>query len=292
MIREFSKRFVLLGAILFLVHVGVAGGIKLRYGFQPQKQYKCRTIMEVTTLPDGSGNPEQANVSVGLEMGITLTVEKALKGEQFACNLALDTLAMQISAPDREKSAMPLEYLKWKSVRMILDTRGVARNIVAPDSASSKQAQQAVGFDLFSRELLSRMLVFLEFPENSLEVGESWSYSRTDTVVRDGRRMIAQRTTQCTLRADSTIKNRFYHRIAFSTFARIEGSVGSADVSIALKGTTTSDGTLFISMDGIPLMSSAHLDSEMRLGDVKTVKQRGTLETSLEKEVRMPPVVE
>ena len=282
MIREFSKHFALLGAILFLVHVGVAGGIKLRYGFQPQKQYKCRTTMEVATRQDGSGNPEQPNVSVGLGLGITLTVEKALNGGQLACALALDTVSMQISIPDKEKNVMPLEYLRGKSVRLILDTRGVARNISAPDSASSKQALQTVGFDLLSRELLNRMLIFLEFPENSLEVGESWSYSHTDTVFLNGHRMIAQRITQCTLRSDSTIKNNSYHRIAFSTFARIEGSVGSADVTIALKGTTTSDGTLFISMDGIPLMSSAHLDSEMRLGDVKTVKQRGTLETTLE----------
>lgn len=277
-----NKYLVLLGLIFCLVDSAYAGGIKLRYGYQPQKQYTCRTLMEVTTLQDGSGNPDQANVTVGLRIGVILTVEKALNRDQFACALALDTLSIQVAAPDREKSLMPVEYLKGKAVRVTFDTRGVVRNIVPPDSASSQRAQQAVGFDLFSRELLSRMLIFLEFPQNNVEVGESWSFSRIDTVVRNGQRMIAHRTTQCTLRSDSTVKNRAYHRIAFSAFVRVQGSVGTGDIIVALRGTTSSDGTLLITSDGIPSSSTARLVSEMTLGNAKTVRQTGTVETTVE----------
>jgi hypothetical protein len=271
-----------LSVVLYFGAVGQAGGIKLRYGFQSQKQYKCRTVMEVKTVGDASKNTIPADLLVELTIGVTLKVEKVLKGDQFACVLVLDTLTMQASAPDREKIITPLDYLQGKSMRMNLDTRGIASGIAPTDSVSSQQAMQAVGFDLFSRELLSRMTLFLQFPEKSIEVGEGWSYSRIDTVERNGQRMLAQRITQCTLLADSTIKTQSFHRISYSTIARLEGFVGAGSAAVALKGTTTNSGTLFLSQNGIPSRSSAHLESDMRIGGVKTVKQKGTVESVVE----------
>jgi hypothetical protein len=279
---RWSTCIAFLSVVLCFVAVGQAGGIKLRYGFQSQKQYKCRTVMEVITVGDASKNTIPADLSVELTIGVTLKVEKVLKGDQFACVLLLDTLTMQASSPDRGKIITPLEYLQGKSMSMILDRRGIASGISPSDSVSSKQAMQAVGFDLFSRELLSRMTLFLQFPENSIDVGESWSYSRIDTVERNGQRMLAQRTTQCTLLADSTVKTRTFHRISYSTIAQLEGFVGAGNAVVALKGTTTSSGTLFLSQDGIPSRSSARLESDMRIGGVKTVKQKGTVESIVE----------
>jgi hypothetical protein len=277
-----KKCFILLGVLMCFVVVVHAGGIKLRYGFQSGKQYKCWMAIESTTLEDSSKNTIPSDIRVGVRIGVTLNVEKALEGEQFSCLISLDTIIVQTPATGGAMSSMPLANLRGKSMRMILDTRGINRGTPSPDSVSSKQTSQAVGFDPLSGELLNRMSIFLEFPENSLEVGQSWSFSRIDTVLRNGQKMLTQRSTQCTLLADSSLKDRSYHRIAFSTLARLEGSIRGGDSVISLKGMTSSKGTLFLTPEGIPSRSSADIESEMQIGNVKAVKQRGTVETTVE----------
>jgi hypothetical protein len=238
--------------------------------------------MKVITVGDPSTNTIPADFSVELMIGITLHAENALKGDRLACILMLDTLAMQASVPGQGKVITPLEHLQGKSMRMILDSRGIVSGISAQDNISSKQAVQSVGFDLFSRELLSRLTIFLQLPEDNIDAGDGWSFSRIDTVERNGQRLLAQRSTQCTLLADSTIKNRTFHRISYVTIARLEGMLPGGDAALTLKGTTTSRGMLFLSLDGIPFRSHAEIESEMRIGGAKTVKQKGTVQSTVE----------
>ena len=265
---------VLLGSI-----DAYAGGIKLRYGFQTQTQYKWRTAVEVVTLPDPTAPAGMAGVSVGLGLDVTLVVNKVLTADQLACSLVLDTLSLQVTRGDGVKTPMPLGSVRGKFVNLNLSTRGIASNIAPSDTLNLETARQAVGFDLFSRELLNRMLIFMEFPENNVATGESWSYTRVDTITREGQRLRTQRMVQCKLLEDTTMENHPCRRIAFSTFARIEGAVGPIGSSVGMKGTTTSEGVFYMSLEGIPLRTTAGLDSEVQLGGMKPVKQKGKLET-------------
>ena len=160
-------------------------------------------------------------------------------------------------------STIGAEGLKGKRSKVVVTATGKTMSVVPIDSVLDTGAMAMVrGMGGFAPGEFFRNL-FLELPERLIGVGESWKYTRSDTLSREGFRIVTNPEIEYTIVGAAKVSGYDCLKIETKGTALVHGSGSQRGMDLEIDGTVKSKGIAFFApKEGLLVLMEQSSDAE------------------------------
>jgi hypothetical protein len=218
-------------------------GEKLRYNLVKGSTHVYSFMRDVTSSAEGMGTG--LNVTVGTQVRFTLSVDEVTADGNTICVARIDSFASRVDSPMIKDSTVGAEALHGKRSKVMLTPTGKTVSVVPIDSVVETGVMAKVrGMGGFAPGEFFRNL-FLELPDRPIGVGESWKYTRSDTLNRDGFRIVTNPEIEYTIIGAAKVGGYDCLKIEAKGMALVHGSGSQRGMDLEIDGTVKSKGIAF-----------------------------------------------
>lgn len=237
-----NARFALLSTALVLAAVPLRAQ-NLEYAAGTTR-YRVST----TTKGSQSSPMGDSDFEVGMRQQITLNLAKQTKDTMLA-TITLDSIAMSGAAAGTDVSSL----LGAKFVSLVSPT-GRVYSTKTPSGANPLIAQIAEGITRY-----------LPSYRSSLKTGFAWSDTTSGKVKQQGMEVDRTMVSNFTVEGDTTIGGAKAFKVARVTSVKAAGSGTSQGTPVSMESTSKSNGSFFVSSDGVFLGATSNDDVDLKL---------------------------
>lgn len=204
----------------------------LKFKFEKGKTYLYRTVT----------NTEQVINAMGTEINTSALSKTKIRFEiadvtpaQIEAVLSFDSLYSKSSSPqgDTENTG---EGVIGKKTKYLYDNLGKKLKKIEIDVIKTETGQ----------DYSSAANLFMQLAEKPMKIGESWSFSRTDTSKQgeDGK-MITKSDIECKIEGKENKNGVDCLKISFNSKSKTEGAMTQGGMNIVMEGTGKTSGFFY-----------------------------------------------
>jgi len=245
-----------LTVVLLTLAAWAAAGYKLRYQFPKGTTYRYLTTMEV----------EGSQEMMGQEMKYTSTAATVLRLDAegpdnqngLSYTLSYDSLRVKIHSPQGDTTLSNPPGVVHKRVRKIVSPWGKQIKSIEIDTLQINPLLRGFGSALRN--------ICIDLPEKEVNLGESWTTTRTDTTQSMGGQVVATANLTHTLVGPEGKSGYECLKITYTGSISIKGSGTTQGMNFFMDGTGKVEGTYFFApKEGLLVAQQAIADQEMTM---------------------------
>jgi hypothetical protein len=257
--RQMMRRLIVLGIGAIMLAAPLVAQQRLRYKFDPGKQYRYETSMENKT--NGHGMGQDFSVSYQSYLTYTVYVEDYRYG-MFSLLITLEKFVNRIHMPmlGYRDSTVVMKEWEGKRVKVVMDDYGRTVSSQAVDSISPSSLGPMVQLgpaDMFRH-------IFFELPEKNVGIDSSWRKFETDTAAQMGLQLIIKPNIDFLIASTEPQEGYPCWKISFGGTTTTSGAGSIQGTDIAVDGSTKIAGTAYFApTEGLLIAADQTNDSEM-----------------------------
>lgn len=285
MFRKVKKPLILFLLIITPLTMS-SGGEKLRYNLTKGNTYVYSFARDATTSAQGMG--QEFTSTVGTNVRFTLAVDEVTKDGNMVCVARIDSFATRVDRPMIKDTTMGAKALKGNRSQVEVTATGKTVSVVPIDTVLDTSMMALIsGMGGFAPGEFFRNL-FLELPEQTMEVGESWKHTRPDTLNREGFRIVTTPEIEYTIVGTEKMGGYDCLKIETKGTTLLSGSGSQRGMDLEIDGSVKSRGVVFFApKEGLLIMMEHSSDAEQTMTSSSEGLFRSTSTTSQKSKIRL-----
>lgn len=241
MFRTSAKLTAVLLLSCLITSVTFGQGETLRYQVEKGVTHKYKITTESSTKAQVMG--QDMNTTAGNMFAISITGEDVGKSGELIFVAKVDSNLSSIDSPMMKDTAIVSKEINGKRVKVTVSALGKTLNVTALDSIA-RPATPQMGAMTNPTELMRRL--FIELPEKAMGTGDTWKYTRPDTVFTQGLKMISKPTITYKIAGSEEKGGYACLKITFEGTTTQYGTGSRQGMELILDGTAKSKGTAYL----------------------------------------------
>jgi hypothetical protein len=252
-------RKILLVFFVFILCGCGSGRLAVQYRFEEGKSYRYSTIVDSKVVGQAMG--QEFNMASDATFDYSLTIQEK-KEHTLKLMATIKQFKVRIDFPLmglNDSTIVMSEYI-GKRMQVIMTEKGKTLTVEPLDTIPPSRVlaiANVTPIELFKQ-------VFLELPDNELEVNGYWKKTNPDTVTRGGMKMVIKQNVEYKIAGAEKNSDYSCWKILISGSSLMEGSGSQGGNNVSLDGTVKINGTAFIApQKGVFVSSEQSVDNDL-----------------------------